>query len=161
MAWTPLPPGLRPGHPAVLIATGLGSGRLPGWPGTWGSLAALPLAWLIAGWLGPAGLAGAAMLAFLAGCWASGVYIAAGDDPDPSPVVIDEVAGRTVKAQVGVEATHLDCHLTAGHALEGPLVSLADGEFAPNPHVWCNRTGRLLSFIGCINRCSGSNGFVR
>ena len=94
MAWTPLPPGLRPGHPAVLIATGLGSGRLPGWPGTWGSLASLPLAWLIAGWLGPAGLAGAAMLAFLAGCWASGVYIAAGDDPDPSPVVIDEVAGQ-------------------------------------------------------------------
>ena len=28
------------------------------------------------------------------GCWASGVYIAAGDDPDPSPVVIDEVAGQ-------------------------------------------------------------------
>ncbi|HJP23425.1 MAG TPA: phosphatidylglycerophosphatase A [Alphaproteobacteria bacterium] len=96
MILSPLPPGIGPVHPAVLIATGLGSGRLPGWPGTWGSLAALPLAWLLQGWLGPVGLAGAALLAFLVGCWASGVYVAAGpdSDPDPSPVVIDEVAGQ-------------------------------------------------------------------
>ncbi len=91
-----VPPGLGRGHPAVLIATGLGSGLLPGWPGTWGSLLALPLAWLLQGWLGTVGLAAAALLAFLVGCWATGRYIAASpdSDPDPSSVVIDEIAGQ-------------------------------------------------------------------
>ncbi|MHA1113952.1 MAG: phosphatidylglycerophosphatase A, partial [Alphaproteobacteria bacterium] len=43
-----LPSGLRFTHPAALIATWFGSGLLPVMPGTWGSLAALPFAWVIA-----------------------------------------------------------------------------------------------------------------
>jgi phosphatidylglycerophosphatase A len=33
-------------HPAALIATGCGIGLLPWMPGTWASLAALPVGWL-------------------------------------------------------------------------------------------------------------------
>lgn len=86
------PPPL--GHPAVLLATWFGSGLLPRAPGTWGSLAALPFAWLIAGLAGPAGLALAAAAVFGIGCWAAGRYADASDDADPGAVVIDEVAGQ-------------------------------------------------------------------
>lgn len=81
-------------HPASLIATWFGSGLIPGIPGTWGSLAALPFAVAIAWYGGPWALLAAAALAFLAGLWASGVYAQASGKEDPGPVVIDEVAGQ-------------------------------------------------------------------
>ena len=89
-----LPAGLRFGHPAVLIATVGGVGLLPRAPGTWGSLAALPAAWLIHAGFGAAGLALAALAAFLAGWWAASVYAPASADHDPASIVIDEVAGQ-------------------------------------------------------------------
>ena len=74
------------------IATVLGIGRLPGAPGTWGSLAAIPLAWSLH-YLGGFALLAAATVAVTAlGYWASKVYLA-GRQEDPSEVVIDEVAG--------------------------------------------------------------------
>ena len=86
--------GLRPSHPAWWLATWFGSGRLPRVPGTWGSLAALPFAALIH-WAGGAwALAAGAAVAFVVGIWAGGRYAAAAGEPDPSPVVIDEVAGQ-------------------------------------------------------------------
>jgi phosphatidylglycerophosphatase A len=88
------PLGLPFGHPAVLLATWFGAGLLPGAPGTWGSLAALPFAWLIAGYFGATGLLVAAAAAFLVGCWAAGVVSRAGGVQDPGAVVIDEVAGQ-------------------------------------------------------------------
>ena len=90
----PSPPTpLRLRHPAALIATCGGIGLLPWAPGTWGSLAALPVAWLIHQSFGAAALLAATLIAFLAGWWAAGVYITAADDKDPSAVVVDEVAG--------------------------------------------------------------------
>jgi len=82
--------------PAVLLATCFGIGYLPWAPGTWASLAALPVAWWIAGWAGWPGLAAAAALATALGIWCSGVYAARSGVEDPSPVVIDEVAGQWV-----------------------------------------------------------------
>ena len=61
--------------PAQLLATGFGVGLLPVAPGTWGSLAALPAAWVIFGTAGRAGLAAAAVIAFAVGLWASGVCL--------------------------------------------------------------------------------------
>ncbi len=90
----PLPAGLRFRHPAVLVATFLGAGLSPLAPGTVGSLAALPFAWLIHTWLGPGALLAAAAAAFAIGWWAAGVYARAGGEPDPGTVVIDEVAGQ-------------------------------------------------------------------
>ena len=81
-------------HPAVLAATWFGAGLLPKAPGTWGSLAALPFAWLIATGLGSVGLFVAIIAVFLVGLWASEVVVRKTGRHDPSYVVIDEVAGQ-------------------------------------------------------------------
>jgi phosphatidylglycerophosphatase A len=80
--------------PPILLATWFGSGLLPGMPGTWGSLAALPFAWAINLYWGPAALFGAALAVFAVGVWASDVYARAAGTQDPGAVVIDEVAGQ-------------------------------------------------------------------
>lgn len=86
--------GLRATDPAFVLATWFGSGCLPGVPGTWGSLAALPFAALLA-WLGgPWTVLLAAATVFALGLWASARYIAASGIDDPGPVVVDEVVGQ-------------------------------------------------------------------
>ena len=76
-----------------LIATWFGVGLLRPAPGTWGTLAALPFVWL-AHILGGFLLVALATLAiFLVGWWASVVETRDSADPDPSEIVIDEVAG--------------------------------------------------------------------
>jgi len=88
-------PGTLPvWHPAFVLATWFGSGLLPKIPGTWGSAAALPFAWLIASYGGPWLLLAAAAVAFAAGIWAAGVYSRHTGIKDASPIVIDEVAGQ-------------------------------------------------------------------
>ncbi len=91
---TRLPKGVSLAQPAVLLATWFGSGLLPKVPGTWGSLAALPFAWLIAWQSGPYGLLVAGLVIFAIGIWAGGVYAERSAAEDPGPVVIDEVAGQ-------------------------------------------------------------------
>ena len=86
--------GLPPWHPAVLVATWFGSGLLPVAPGTWGSLFALPFAWVIQGRWGASGLLAAAAIVFAAGCWASAVVIRASGVKDPGSIVVDEVAAQ-------------------------------------------------------------------
>jgi phosphatidylglycerophosphatase A len=77
-----------------LICSFFGAGRLPRAPGTWGSLAALPLIWVLA-WAGGAWLLGAAMIVlFAVGWWASDRVVAEDGAEDPSWVVIDEVVGQ-------------------------------------------------------------------
>lgn len=79
-----------------LLATLCGIGNLRPAPGTWGSLAALPLAFVLI-WLGGGGLLAAGIIAvFAAGLWATKAEIAATGDTDPSHVVIDEVAGQWI-----------------------------------------------------------------
>ncbi len=78
---------------AMVLATWFGSGLVKFAPGTWGSLAALPFAWLIyENWQTP-GLAVATMLVFLIGVWVSHIHAQQLPDEDPSEIVIDEVAG--------------------------------------------------------------------
>ncbi len=81
-------------HPATLISTWFGSGLIKFAPGTWGSLAALPFAWVIFGQFGWIGLVIASLLAYVIGIWASGKYSEALGREDPGSVVIDEVAGQ-------------------------------------------------------------------
>ena len=89
-------PPLPFSHPATLIATWFGSGLLPKGPGTWGSLAALPFAWIIAIAGGPWLLAAAALLVFAVGLWASHRYAEALGEADPGSVVVDEVVGQWI-----------------------------------------------------------------
>jgi phosphatidylglycerophosphatase A len=78
----------------VVLATWFGIGLLPIAPGTWGSLAALPLAWAIRSNLGATGLAGAGGIAFLVGWWSAATVARASTVKDPGAVVIDEVAAQ-------------------------------------------------------------------
>jgi phosphatidylglycerophosphatase A len=69
-------PGLRflIAHPAHFIALGFGSGLVPKAPGTFGSLAALPLYWLIAqATSNPVSLAVIIGSGFLIGVWACAI----------------------------------------------------------------------------------------
>ncbi|MFN4056748.1 MAG: phosphatidylglycerophosphatase A [Roseinatronobacter sp.] len=76
-----------------LVGTFGGVGLLRPAPGTWGSLAALPVAWGLHVWWGFVALALATLVVFLVGWWAAAVETFGGADPDPSEIVIDEVAG--------------------------------------------------------------------
>lgn len=95
-------PALGPGgrsrlawwHPAFVLGTWFGAGLLPLAPGTWGSIAALPVVWLVHTYLGLGGLMAAAIVAFALAWWVAGVFIATTAASDPREFVLDEVAGQ-------------------------------------------------------------------
>lgn len=76
------------------VATFGGVGLLRPGPGTWGSAAALPLAWLLHGTGGFPLLAAATLVVTVAGFWAAGAEDRATGQADAGEVVIDEVAGQ-------------------------------------------------------------------
>jgi phosphatidylglycerophosphatase A len=79
---------------ARLIASWFGSGLLPGAPGTWGSLAALPFAWVIVLYAGKWPLVAAAIVLFFIGWAAAHFAIRDQSDQDPGWIVVDEVVGQ-------------------------------------------------------------------
>ena len=81
-------------HPVSLLSSWFGVGLIPGAPGTWGSIAALPMAWYVLKFHGPMELAILGTVLFLVGCWSAGVYARRTNDDDPGPIVIDEVAAQ-------------------------------------------------------------------
>lgn len=85
---------LHPPAPWALtfVVTWFGSGLAPRAPGTFGTLAALPFAVVIAWLWGPWGLVIGAVAVFLVGWWASEAYVRRVRQKDPGQVVIDEVA---------------------------------------------------------------------
>lgn len=88
-----LPQGLTLRDPATLLATWFGSGLVPFASGTWGTLAALPFAWILwmlgGWWLLLLGMIGVSAL----GVWASDKIGGRTGVKDAGFVVIDEVAG--------------------------------------------------------------------
>jgi phosphatidylglycerophosphatase A len=70
-----------------------GAGRAPVVPGTFGTLASVPPAVLLARWLPPWGFALAAGVLAAVGVWTSGIAARVMGRKDPRPVVIDEAAG--------------------------------------------------------------------
>lgn len=86
--------GLSFFHPVSLISTCCGLGYLPFAPGTWGSLLALPLAWLMLSQWGPYILLIVAFVLFLAGMLASAIHQKRIEDKDPSYIVVDELVGQ-------------------------------------------------------------------
>jgi len=79
-----------------LIATFFYVGHMRPAPGTWGSLAALPVAWVIYVLTGPWGLVVGIVVSYVLGVWATAVETKGKDDHDPSEIVIDEVAGQWI-----------------------------------------------------------------
>lgn len=105
-------PSFTSWHPAALIATFFGVGKLPFAPGTWGSLAAFPLLYAVSKGilLLPAlttdyevvsrllKLLGFSLLftvfIFIIGTIACAIYVRETKKEDPGEIVIDEVAGQ-------------------------------------------------------------------
>ena len=97
-----------------LIATLGHVGHLRPAPGTWGSLAALPLAWILHVLAGPWLLTLAIIIIFFKGLWATSQEAKGRDDPDASEIVIDEVVGQWIAfLPVSVGAAHVGVPLTA------------------------------------------------
>lgn len=83
-----------PWLPSSLLATWFGAGLLPGAPGTWGSIAALPFGVALY-WLGgPLVLAAGSVAVFCIGLWAAQSYERVAAIKDPGAIVIDEVVGQ-------------------------------------------------------------------
>lgn len=93
MTRKPIPVTRLP-KPLLLTTTWFGSGLSPYAPGTAGSLAALPFAWLIAWAFGPLGLFCAAVAVTGLGIVAAQAHVNRTGETDPGCIVIDEVAGQ-------------------------------------------------------------------
>lgn len=79
----------------AFLATWFGSGNSPIAPGTMGSLAALPIGFLIHTAFGSMVLAVSALIIFIIGVWVTDIYLAMNKaSDDPKEVVIDEVSGQ-------------------------------------------------------------------
>ena len=92
------PKRIRPSlaHPGVLLATWFGAGYLPKAPGTWGSVGALPFAWVLVEIGGLYALGAATLVVFVIGLWSSKVYMDKTGAHDPGAIVIDEVVGQWI-----------------------------------------------------------------
>ena len=78
--------------PALAIAFGFGTGLLPKAPGTWGTLAAVPLVWWLDG-LQPLWYWAVCAAGLVLGIWASGRACRMLQVHDHPGIVIDEVLG--------------------------------------------------------------------
>ncbi|MBI1179583.1 MAG: phosphatidylglycerophosphatase A [Alphaproteobacteria bacterium] len=83
-------------HPATILATWFWVGFIPPAPGTWGSVAALPLAWLVQTFAGPGALLLLCVVLAVVGVWAAGHHCTRVETHDPGEIVIDEVAGQCI-----------------------------------------------------------------
>ncbi|MEM1079557.1 MAG: phosphatidylglycerophosphatase A [Pseudomonadota bacterium] len=97
-----------------MIATVFGVGLIKPAPGTWGSLAALPLAWAIHTLGGFPALVIATLVVCVVGWWATAEATKGAADHDPSEIVIDEVAGQWIALfPVSAGAWHVGADISA------------------------------------------------
>ena len=119
-------------------------------PGTWGSLAALPLALLIYVIGGPWLLLVKTVAVAALGVWTIGQQINGQADKDPSEIVIDEVAGQWIALlPVAFGAWHAGAAVTAlwpGWLAAFILFRLFD-IWKPGPIGWADRRGDALGVM--------------
>ena len=97
-----------------MVSILFGVGLMRPAPGTWGSLAALVLAWAIAALVGPWGFVLVLIAATVGGWYAVRAEIAGRADKDPGEIVIDELAGQWVALlPVIIGAAHVHAPLLA------------------------------------------------
>lgn len=96
-----------------MITTVMGVGYLRPAPGTWGSAAALPWAWLLHIIGGPVLLLVAIVIGTIKAFWAIPREVS-GDHEDPSEIVVDELIGQWIALlPVSVGAAHAGVSVTA------------------------------------------------
>lgn len=124
------------------IATVGFSGHLHPAPGTWGSLVALPLAWLVLFLGGPWLLCFGIILFFIIGVWATSEVTRGKENHDPSEVVVDELVGQWIALlPVAFGASHAGVPVTAlwpGWIAAFVLFRLFD-IIKPGPIGWADR----------------------
>ncbi|EBA17777.1 phosphatidylglycerophosphatase, putative [Roseobacter sp. SK209-2-6] len=127
---------------ASLIGTFFGTGHLRPAPGTWGSLAALPAAYLLHQLGGFPLLALATLVVSALGYWATAEMTRGKDNHDPSEIVIDEVAGQWLAIwAISYPAWSHDISITAlwpGWVTAFVLFRLFD-IWKPGPVGWADR----------------------
>ena len=97
-----------------MITTTFGVGYLRPAPGTWGSLAALPLAWGVHELFGLTGFIVACVIVFFLGWWATAQHTNNSGDHDPSEIVVDEVIGQWIALlPVFIGAAHMGAETLA------------------------------------------------
>ncbi len=129
------------------IATFFWVGHLRPAPGTWGSLAALPVGWALHALGGTPLLIVGIVLSITLGWWATALETKEKDDHDPSEIVIDEVAGQWIALlPLSVGATHANADILAlwpGWISAFLLFRLFD-ILKPGPVGWADRRGDPL-----------------
>ena len=137
---------------ATAVATLLGLGRLPA-PGTFGSLAALPLAWGLHAAGGITLMVAVTAAIWLLGWWAS-IEFLAGRVEDPPEIVIDEVAGQLVALwplSWGLTAAGTDPHVWPWPGWIGGFLLFRFFDIVkPWPVSLANRPGALPLMIDDI-----------
>lgn len=133
-----------------VIATFFHVGHLRPAPGTWGSLAAFPVAWALHALGGPILLALGVVVSFASGWWATYLETKGKDNHDPSEIVIDEVAGQWLAfLPVSIGAAHAGVALTAlwpGWIVAFLAFRLFD-IWKPGPIGWADRRGYALGVM--------------
>ena len=133
-----------------VIATVAYVGHLKPASGTWGSAAALPLAWALHVLGGPILLVAATLIAFFAGWWATSVEISGAADHDPSEIVVDELVGQWIAfLPVSIGAAHVGASLTAlwpGWVAAFVMFRLFD-IWKPGPIGWADARGDALGVM--------------
>ena len=93
-----VPPATKFVEPRVLLATWLGAGLIRPAPGTMGTLAAMPLGYVIMILWGSFGLAVAAFILLIIGTFAASYYCKKSGIKDDQSVVVDEAVGIWIAA---------------------------------------------------------------
>ncbi len=95
----------------IFLATGCYAGKLPFAPGTFGSLAALPLCWLFTRLDRPTAVAGTVLI-IAAAVWLAGAAERLLQRQDPGSIVIDEIAsGIVLDDLIAGAIANLGCRL--------------------------------------------------
>lgn len=109
------------------ISTFFFIGLLPKAPGTWGSLAALPAAYLLHLYGGFTLLFAATVALFFLGWWATSRETAGAENHDPGEIVIDEVVGQWIT--LFPISFAVSCSIVGGLCIPFGLVIVAFGLF--------------------------------
>ncbi|WP_099823577.1 phosphatidylglycerophosphatase A [Oceaniglobus indicus] len=133
-----------------MIATVGGIGHLRPASGTWGSLAALPLAWAILTLGGVYLFIALLCVVFAAGLWATRAETAGKANHDPSEIVVDEVTGQWVALlPVAFGATMMGAapeRLWPGWVVAFLMFRLFD-IWKPGPVGWADRRDDALGVM--------------
>lgn len=135
---------------ARMIGTVLGTGYIKPAPGTWGSLVALPWAWVLHVIGGLPLLVLGIVAAFFKGWWATAQMTAGQEDHDPSEIVVDEVVGQWIALlPLSYAAWSMDISMLAmwpGWIAAFALFRLFD-IWKPGPVGWADRRGDALGVM--------------